>query len=329
MAGKTNRIFVSRSGFTLVELLVVLVLIIILSGMTVVVVRTAIGSGKASAVQMQLHQLSIALDSYKTKIGEYPPDFSDPVAVMKHVKKRWPRSSYGTDVAAFNTFCNDIAAYFNNPVGTLTGTKWNFHLPKVDESDEDADIKFISPGAYTAALVFWLAGLPNSEGKLIGFSLDPKNPITGDMSQREEPLFKFPDDSIHYKDYTFTDANDVERDGKIPSFFINEAPVVFFTATNNTENLGAYAYPKRTTVTKYYSFDDGFGMAVPYGKSSGSWYEQERFQLIHPGVDGLFSAPGATAANIRVVDSQANLTVEDADNITSFSKGTTLSSEYK
>lgn len=324
MAGKTNRIFVSRSGFTLVELLVVIILIAILSGMTVVVIRTAIGSGKASAVQMQLQQLSVALDNYKTKVGEYPPDFSDPVAVMKHVKKRWPRSSYGTDAAAFNTFCNDIAAYFNNPVGTLTGAEWNFHLP---ENADAAGVKQ-SCAAHTAALVFWLAGLPNTEGKLIGFSLDPKNPITGEMRQREEPFFKFPDGSIQYKDYTFTDTSEVERVGKIPRFFINEAPVAFFNATNNTENLGAYANPNLTSVTKYYSFDDGFGLAVPYGKSGGSWYEQERFQLIQPGVDGLFSGAGAAPANIRVVDTQANLTVEDADNVTSFSKGATLSSEY-
>ena len=79
------------AGFTLVEILIVIVIIGLLAGMTTTVVVSARRSVNNSVITAQMSQLSIALDEYKNKFGEYPPDLSDKVAVERHLKKRWPR----------------------------------------------------------------------------------------------------------------------------------------------------------------------------------------------------------------------------------------------
>lgn len=358
VTGKTNRIFAARGGFTLIELLVVIILIAILSGMSVVVIRMAIGGGKASAVQMQLHQVSMALDNYKTKVGEYPPDFSDPVAVMRHIKKRWPRSDYGTTVADFNTFCSAIATKTASITGS-TASQWDFTrtVDTLITNPADNSVKIIQPEvAYVSALVLWLGGLPDNTGTPAGFYLSPTDPFgfsASDVSQREEMFFKFPEKSI------------VLNEHKVPAFLINNYPVVYFSATNrkstqyvnenNTQALGAYAFPmaddkdaeynghddyhnldyntntglnRIDIYTKHYVFPDG--IAVPYGRENGQWCEQDRFQLVHPGGDGQFSDPAVqtNVSLIRIVDTQTNMTSFDDDNVTNFSKGATLSSEY-
>jgi prepilin-type N-terminal cleavage/methylation domain-containing protein len=85
---KTLRI---RRAFTLVELLVVVVIIGILSSLVTVGVMSAVQAAKRSKIAMEMHQITLALETYKNKFGEYPPDLYDPATVIRHVKKRWPR----------------------------------------------------------------------------------------------------------------------------------------------------------------------------------------------------------------------------------------------
>lgn len=331
VTGKTNRIFAARGGFTLIELLVVIILIAVLSGMSVVVIRMAIGGGKASAVQMQLHQVSMALDNYKTKVGEYPPDsFLNYDSLRRHIKKRWPRLRYdsNSDGVINNTDglidLNGDDDLKNDSIGDINGDN------TVDEVDAFlyragiTDITGAQNASYIASLIFWLGGLQDANGNPGGFYLSPTDPLgilsDSNLAQREEIFFKFPEGTV------------VAQNG-VPAFVPGKTdgkPVVYFAATKNEEGLGAYADPDVTTQTKAYSFNGELGLAVPYGKSNGQWYEQERFQLVHPGVDGQFSDPAVQTdvTVIRMADSQTNLSSFDDDNITSFSKGATLSSEY-
>lgn len=63
-----------RSGFTLLEMLVVIGVISILAAMTVGVIRIAKTSSTEKRIEGQLNKLITAIEQYKSKTGFYPPD---------------------------------------------------------------------------------------------------------------------------------------------------------------------------------------------------------------------------------------------------------------
>ncbi|MDO5566991.1 MAG: prepilin-type N-terminal cleavage/methylation domain-containing protein, partial [Planctomycetia bacterium] len=169
-----------QRGFTLTELLVVIVIITLLASITSYVILSARDTAKASVVKMQMAQLSMALDAYKKEYGEYPPDFSDTNAVMRHVQKRWPR--YGvTDYVQFRAHIawgSKLSALADKYKGNLnftlnlgeTSNFWNF--------SNNANFMNLDPApcCYASALVFWLGGLPGANGTPVGFFHNPKAP---------------------------------------------------------------------------------------------------------------------------------------------------------
>jgi prepilin-type N-terminal cleavage/methylation domain-containing protein len=63
-----------RQAFTLIELLVVIAIIGILAGLLLSLVGTATERSKKARVSGDLKKLEAAIESYKAKIGVYPPD---------------------------------------------------------------------------------------------------------------------------------------------------------------------------------------------------------------------------------------------------------------
>ena len=62
-----------KNGFTLIEMLVVIVIIGILAGITLIGVNAAINTGKISATEAMLGQMSAQIKAYANKWGDYPP----------------------------------------------------------------------------------------------------------------------------------------------------------------------------------------------------------------------------------------------------------------
>lgn len=313
--GKIGENKMKRQGFTLIELLIVMLIIGILAGITTTVMVAAKKTVKASLVNAQFVQLSMALDGYKSKFGEYPPDFSDPVAVMRHVRKRWPR--YGLSDNDYAKFCNHV--YYGSKLSSNNAGCWDFST-----FSETINTYPQYNAHYISALVFWLGGLPDANGSPSGFYLNPKAPfgyVSGAVPandnyttvaslpaavQREDPLYDF-------KDGTVSTVNN------IPALIINELPVLYFKATPNKtyvrgdnviNNMGPYGLPANQACSKYMDFSQNtdpkvqqLGIAVPYVRpASGAtftengvvykevhWYEENRFQLLYPGADGRFS----------------------------------------
>ncbi len=330
------------AGFTLVEILVVIVIIGLLAGMTTTVVVSARRSVNNSIVSAQMSQLSIALDEYKNRFGEYPPDLSDQIAVMRHIKKRWPRYH----VQTYDEFIAAIQAGSNLSSG-------GEHVWDV--------CQYVSP------LVFWLGGLPDQHGVPSGFYASPKyplgisaengNPIARpDRAKKEKPFFTFDKKYLRACVLDGSGAVALIADGEgsidaqreyIPAYCQGGFPLVYFKPSVGVP----YA-------DKYFRLaaSEGVSCAMPYAseyredKNRLTWYEENRFQIMHPGSDGIFGADAITCGcgkehslrriipiekrppkddpsrdESRPVD---GITLEDADNLTNFVESGTLESMY-
>ena len=321
-----------RPAFTLIELMIVIVIIAILAGLTTVGTRIAIRKSKEATVTLALEQLSMAIEKYKNDIGEYPPDFTDLNAVTRHVRRRWPRCDYADSFIALAVE-NDVFGW---------------------------DVSTCGPAS---ALIFWLGGIPDANGKPGGFFLSPTDPLrinSGTSTQREEPRYDFPDGTVVYGSYDFDQMLKLDAGietvtcGNGPAFQPGKddsKPIVYFCASAPAENdLGDGdevengAYQMIVSEREKYCAFKRIGCATPYAKNvetNGNvdywtWHDPERFQLIHPGQDGLFSDndtgapvyPYPCTAFGKSESPDNTLTDADDDNIVSFAEGGTLESLY-
>lgn len=80
-----------RPGFTLVELLVVIVIIAILAGFLVVGVMAGMRRAKEAAIRTEIMGMAGALETYKNDYDYYPPSASG--ELQAHFSRNFPRSS--------------------------------------------------------------------------------------------------------------------------------------------------------------------------------------------------------------------------------------------
>ncbi len=149
-----------RSGFTLVELLVVITIIAALAGLAIPAVGVVMKSVRRSAMKAELTNIEGGIDSYYTKYNDYPPDFSDWNIVKSHYLKIFPdiaTSELNLLFALCDTFPD------NDPSATPPTSPAPVYDPFVMDRAE--------------ALV-WSLG---------GFSSDPQYPFTGAGGPLELP----------------------------------------------------------------------------------------------------------------------------------------------
>lgn len=198
-------------GFTLVEMLVVMAIIAILAAILLPAIRAAITAAKNNKIAQELSSLHQAVEAYKQKFGDYPPDFSsvrnvntdlaDPNnVVVRHFRKAFPRHT------------EDLKAYF-----TTNG------VPDPAE-----------------ALVFWLAMLKN----------DPRLPLTSTTTERhvfftfDEARLQNPD-SDFYPHYVPKDGKDlpyVYFDSRTYQFTYNSAAAYSSYPISTSTANGVWPY---------------------------------------------------------------------------------------
>jgi prepilin-type N-terminal cleavage/methylation domain-containing protein len=128
----------SRAGFTLVELMMVIAILAILVGLTVSGVNAARKSIQRRAIAMEVAALAQAVEAYKLKYGEYPPDGSNRAAFEAHFRSIFPNilpSEFGVlsppvansnyplgvmDPAEAIVFC--LGGFSNDPMRPFTGS---------------------------------------------------------------------------------------------------------------------------------------------------------------------------------------------------------------
>lgn len=79
-----------RAGFTLVEVLMVVVIIGILASLIIPAVNIGLKSVRQKAIALECQTIATAIDQYRTKYGDYPPDGSNAELVARHLRKAFP-----------------------------------------------------------------------------------------------------------------------------------------------------------------------------------------------------------------------------------------------
>ncbi len=145
------------SGFTLVEILTVIVIIGILAGIAIPAITGALRTAKETAIRTEIDVMAQALASYKLEHGEYPPDFFDWDAVERHFRKAFPNIDNNelrilAQFTHYDSSMNRTTA--SGPADPRTGSAFAHYPHAIDRAE---------------ALVFCLGG----------FSSDKKRPFTG------------------------------------------------------------------------------------------------------------------------------------------------------
>jgi prepilin-type N-terminal cleavage/methylation domain-containing protein len=80
-----------RTAFTLVELMMVIVIIGILAGLAIPAIMRAISTANEGAYKQEIDTLADAVEKYRTKYGDYPPDGSSWQIMERHLRKAFPQ----------------------------------------------------------------------------------------------------------------------------------------------------------------------------------------------------------------------------------------------
>lgn len=265
-----------RAGFTLVELLIVIVIIAILIGILIPTIGSVMKAGKNFADSTNLKNLDAALVAYKEKYSDFPPDFTDCFTASGTPFKPWTSTvAYLHLRKVFPRIAQDDLVL----MGLLCMRELNDPL-RIDPAE---------------AIVFWLGG----------FSKNPKFPITGpggpivvgqgfnaanpDFTllawnpDRNEPLFDFP--SARRGPDPDVDVATALRDIRLgPTFLQNidtRTPYVYFDSRT-------YAAPSAIYPTPAHSVP-AWGFVRPYFSfRNKKFVEPDTYQLISAGADGAF-----------------------------------------
>ena len=285
-----------RGGFTLIEILIVVAIIALIAAASLVALGGARGFFSNVTLKMQLDDVSRALELYKQKHGEYPPDCcATPAEVRRHILKRWPK------------------------------------VLKTGNVDKMVDFALAemqrTPGS---AALFWLAGPPDPtpDGPVYeGFLSDVMNPFGLNASgarmeyddikdePREEPLIELKYHSEEMGEGNYDDEG----------FCFAGQTLAYFRAEGAKTGYADKEF--------HWVKEDGqdCGFAAPYMKN-GAWYKADSFQLILFGADENYGFDHheegvRDIAQANKDQDTADQWVNDWDNVTNFTNGAALDSE--
>jgi prepilin-type N-terminal cleavage/methylation domain-containing protein len=288
----------SGRGFTLVELLVVIAIIGILVALLIPAVSIAVRAVKTNVTAAELDQLAQAMEAYKNKYGEYPPDFTNPLAVVAHMRKAFPRSNSAV-----------VQAWLSNT--TLTPLPGN-----LDPAE---------------AIVVWLGMLKNNPR-------DPLTGVGESVSLFDFDQTRLTDfDNDGWKEYVPKHAPGapyVYFDGRVLGGACLYKDAMYPPSTSALVNSLGVARPYRSNI----AIDAQDTKTVPKTTGNPTqWVSPNKFQIICAGLDGQFSDPSATPPNGFQADGSTgypifkqfpapnyNVSDQDSDNLTSFAESKTI-----
>jgi prepilin-type N-terminal cleavage/methylation domain-containing protein len=263
-----------RSGFTLVELLVVMTIIAILTSLTAAAVVKAIAKADEAKTRNDISQLGVGIQAFKSDFGVayipdtlYLPPGADPTgASTQYITSVWPRIS--------------PQALPSNPT---TCAYWG------------TGSTFVKLQGYQT-LVFFLGGAGGTALSPVGFSTNPTDPMntTGLMgaANRKGPYFDFPPNRLVHL------PSDQKNNNPFPAFIdvYGTMPYVYFSASKagNDYNVTYNSSTAGPQTGQPLAGGPTFSI-LPFQISSTRFANANGYQIIAAGRDTLFHDPGNTA----------------------------------
>lgn len=350
-----------RQGFTLVELLVVILIIGLLVALVSTAAVKALTSARSKKMKFEIDEISRAVVDYaNNNNGEYPPSFAsfdtsgnnaERNRITRHIQRRFPRytpaSTASTTATAFyDNFRADVLAL----------------SPQFGYNTGDLDINNIDQAE---ALVFWLAGFPTNrnsgtaavETRVCGFSKDPTRPFAGIDSANASITVNGVAIAIQAQRtnrFPFDPTRLVDRDGDYWLEYVppgvspagDMTPYVYFdslaytSCTTTGSTLSLLPYPSNTGSNRGPTGNVAtWGQCWPlmrvYGTAGSTplaqWVNSETFQILGAGLDGQYTTGALSVSKYTyptLIDatvtplSPANTDSAMYDNVTNFAEGT-------
>jgi len=294
-----------RRGFTLVEMLVVIIIIGILAAILVPTIGIAIRRARVTKIALEISQLDQAVEAYKTLYTDYPPDFSNRAVVERHIRKAFPRISSKEFTIAQNLFWNPsqvdpaealvfwLGGFSADPRRPFTGPGGPFVLVNA------------STGQYALNADRNAPMFPFAEDRLTIYLADP---ATGAPSATGVPMSN-DEQEVHSQAMTKNDLFPIYYPANVG------APYVYFDSRTYGMAASVERYPPAS-----YGSTSIVGVVSPYFSDlpTQRYMNKKTFQIVSSGLDSEYGVIGGS------FPSGNGNNEADRDNIANFSDGSTL-----
>lgn len=317
-----------RSGFTLIEMLVVMAIVALLAGLIMIPVNRSRHTAQVASVVAEISNLEKALADFKLKYGVDIPSS----VVLHETSMGW--ADTGVATTRSKSVIGRIWPQFDFTYA-LAATPGQYDI------NGDGQIKTDGPLVLRGVecLVFFLGGVcltqtedgttlkgdrdntmgaSGTPGKWIpiGFSTIPSFPFSRAGSSRVGPFYEF-DASRMVNTFETSNMRMPEYRDTLPG---QSMPYAFASAARGS-------HPPTTGNGSYCHQDLGSGsdvFAQVYKRMANEPYNPKTYQIISPGFDSRFRAPdpGPAAGFVWEPDMLIpSNRAEERDNIANFSKG--------
>lgn len=321
-------------GFTLTEVLVVISIIAVLTGLLIAGVVKARSGANVFVIKQHVSDIEGALELFRKQHSFYPPDFTrirEPA-----LPTRFPHVQ-----ACSNRFLPFLNRYAPNHAEASIVPPANLP-PGYPANTRRIDIWWDQVGDYLgpeSAVVFWLSGISKNKQFPLTFiasngrvtALPPYNVQVDNQTFERDLSFDFKS-AGHIPVFEQSGVSGDARTDKYPalpplgypiwdtglqagyvcaSSQLNDGspePVIYFELASFRPTVDPYP-------TRLVQIQGSAGLIGPYATPGGQLYAADKFQLITPGLDSYFFAGATSNTNISQLDKW------ERDNISNFTDG--------